>query len=570
MDFFSGPRSLLATLCTGAVMYFSWGQWQLQQAAPPVAPVAPPAVAAQPAPQASPAPTPPAPAPVGAAVGQAIVAPVAPVAPVINVGAAVSQAIAPAPAPTLAPGVVDRHAIQLSGAGVEADARLGNAFLLAGVETDANVMLSVRGVASEGDASAAPAPSALTLVIDRSGSMKGDRLRHARSAAANLIHQLNDGDRLSIVTYNSGAEVLLEPVTIDAGTRQRAVRVLDAIEPRGGTCISCGLEQAQRLALALVAPDRGEMLVHDARGRVRMRPRVASLTTQPFARRVILLSDGKPDPDRGEVTRQALLSLSRSMEQRGATLSTVGVGLDYNERIMREVASAGQGNHHFVARAQDLSATLSTELASLKRVAARRVVATFRLPQGTQFAGGFDRDFRFDPATRTVQVSLGDIPAGEERTALFTVKASPIKAHDQTIAEVTLRFEDLSTGRVEQLTGAVAMRITADPAQVALGEDAEVAARREQAIINRQLEIANDELRRGDIDAAEQRIDRQWQRSTRANVRWKNRKLKGNLGRLERMRGGLGALRSEPSPKRRRAVKEIVKSNAVHLFEMDR
>src|SRR5690606_34554582 len=92
-------------------------------------------------------------------------------------------------------------------------------------------------------------PLNLAIVIDRSGSMKGQRERNALDAAAGMIRRLRDGDSVSILAYSDAARTVVPVTTVSSATRERIIRDLQlglADQPRGHTCISCGLEAGMR------------------------------------------------------------------------------------------------------------------------------------------------------------------------------------------------------------------------------------------------------------------------------------------------------------------------------------
>src|SRR5205814_8590747 len=103
----------------------------------------------------------------------------------------------------------------------------------------AYVLVEVTGGAGK---AATRAPINLALVIDRSGSMRGQRLSNATLAARAAADRLRDGDVISVVAFDTATKVIVPPTTIDAGTRSSVNAAIGSITLGGDTCISCGIE----------------------------------------------------------------------------------------------------------------------------------------------------------------------------------------------------------------------------------------------------------------------------------------------------------------------------------------
>jgi Ca-activated chloride channel family protein len=187
----------------------------------------------------------------------------------------------------------------------------------------------------------------LTLVIDRSGSMRGERkMETANDAACKALQALHEGDRFVVVSFDNGAEQIAGGAASSANTRDACARI-HALSARGSTDMAAGLNVGGDAALQLTGPGR--------------------------VSRLLLLSDGQPDSDTGLRERAAELA------RRGVVTTTIGLGTDYNEDLMSAIADAGVGNNWFVAsraeRADEatLAKIFATELDSMTDVVARGV-----------------------------------------------------------------------------------------------------------------------------------------------------------------------------------------------------
>jgi Ca-activated chloride channel family protein len=185
-------------------------------------------------------------------------------------------------------------------------------------------------------------PLAVSLVIDRSGSMNGNKLEEAKRCALDLLNRLQDSDQVSVIIYDDTVEVLLETMSAQIAKTLLPIR-LEEVEPRGMTNLHGGwLSGAQSLA-----------------------PIMSSMVSRGSSvmSRVILLSDGQANE--GITSVEAICAHVRELASAGVTTSTVGIGFGFNEELMTAIATAGQGNSWYGQRAQDLAESFDAEMGFL-------------------------------------------------------------------------------------------------------------------------------------------------------------------------------------------------------------
>ncbi len=183
----------------------------------------------------------------------------------------------------------------------------------------------------------------LVIVLDRSGSMAGEKIVHARAAVRELVEELRPDDRFSLVSYASDARVEVPLTEVGGGGRELIARTIGRLGTGGGTNMSSGLD----LAFSLIESARSA-------GRV------------PH---LILISDGLANE--GDPTPQGLSMRAGRAARAEFMLSTIGVGTDFNEQLMTTMADAGTGNYYYVQHAEDLASVFAQEFD-----AARTTVAT--------------------------------------------------------------------------------------------------------------------------------------------------------------------------------------------------
>jgi Ca-activated chloride channel homolog len=353
------------------------------------------------------------------------------------------------------------------------DGRLGHAELLAGRDNESFLLVGVR--AQQDAAAPASRPLNLSIVIDRSGSMKGRRLSNAISAATGMLRRLRDGDVVSLVSYNTSTEILAQPTTIDSGSRERVIASLDRLTAQGDTCISCGL-------------DAGIELLRQRSGMVD---------------RVLLLSDGEATAGVRDV--EGFRQIANSVRRMGAAISSIGVDVDYNERVMAALAQESNGRHHFVENAADLPRIFDAELESLVRTVARGAELEVRLAPGIELEQVLDRTFQRD-ADR-VRVPLGDFAAGEEKTMLMRVRIPRGAAGQRPVADVKLAWDDLGKGGKNDCNGSLSLLLTDDAGRIS-PLDPLVSGRLNRSQTAAALTEANQLFAGGQVEEARRRISR--------------------------------------------------------------
>lgn len=372
---------------------------------------------------------------------------------------------------TSAPAGAER-AVASSGAGpLHLEARLGNARLPGDTESETFVLVSVRA-----DANAAGQPSQrhLTIAIDRSGSMRGERLRNALAAAEGAVERLADGDFVSVIDYAGSARVLVPTTELDAGTRPEVMAQIRGLSAGGDTCISCALETSLQVL---------------GQGRAAVE-------------RVLLLSDGEATTGVRDVA--GMRRLAETVRATGATVTTIGVDVDYNEHVMTAIAEAANGRHYFVADPSGLPRIFDRELSGLERSVAREASVELELAPGVELVELRDRSFRRD-GTR-VTVPLGSLAAGEERSVLARVHLSAGTSTERAVATARLTYTDLGTGAPAEASDELVAELTTDGSRSPL--DPEVEERVERSGTVTALNDASRLFEAGDATAARERVTR--------------------------------------------------------------
>lgn len=254
----------------------------------------------------------------------------------------------------------------------------------------------------------------LVFVIDVSGSMDMDnRLGLVKRSLHLLVDQLEEKDKVAIVTYGSEARQVLPPTS--AFSKERILSAIDGLTTEGATNAEAGL----RLGYKIAAQNLREGGIN----------------------RVVLCSDGVANS--GLTTAGGLLDTIKSERERGITISTVGFGMgNYNDVLMEKLAQGGNGNYHYVDRldqarkvfVENLTGTLQVIAKDVKLQVAfdPKVVSRYRL-LGYENRQLEAKDFNND------RVDAGEVGAGHAVTAIYEVKLR--EGATAALGKVRVRFK---------------------------------------------------------------------------------------------------------------------------------
>jgi Ca-activated chloride channel family protein len=236
-------------------------------------------------------------------------------------------------------------------------------------------------------------PVNLALVIDKSGSMAdADKLSRVKESLLTLVNQLRETDTLSIVVFDSEAAVL-RPAR-EVGDREEVRRLIRGIEPGSSTNIHAGLMLGYKEALKNYKREA--------------------------TNRVVLLTDGIANQgvtDPAQIARDSL-----AFNDRGVDLSTIGVGLDLNKDLLRDLAKSGRGLFHFVADARDIDKVFLKEVQSLVAPVATEPNLEIEYGPGLELA----QVYGYEPerSERGLKIKLDNMNQGLTQVVLLRFRAT--------------------------------------------------------------------------------------------------------------------------------------------------
>jgi Ca-activated chloride channel family protein len=293
--------------------------------------------------------------------------------------------------------------------------------------------IALEGIARE--ATGKRAPVNVSVVLDRSSSMAGDRLERAKQAAAMVIDRLTAEDIVSIVAYDDTASVVVPATAVrdPAGIGQR----ITEIESTGSTALFAGVSKGAFEVRKYVEQNR--------------------------VNRVVLLSDGMANI--GPSSPEELGELGRSLAKQGISVTTIGLGDGYNEDLMVALARQSDGNHGYARTADDLARIFQLEFASQAEVVARDARLTVRFESGMRPVRALGRDAEI--IGQTVSARINEFYPKQERYLLLEGEGAPGKSGEvRKVASVDVRYVDPATKTVRTASGTVDVAYVDSSAEV--------------------------------------------------------------------------------------------------------
>jgi len=312
---------------------------------------------------------------------------------------------------------------------VQFSAALENKYAISSDSADVYLYLKVTGNELKSDKKRAPLN--LSIVLDRSGSMHGEKLEYAKKAAAFVVEQLNADDIVSIVDYDSDVEVVSASDFVK--NKQVLTEKINKILDRGSTNLSGGLLEGYK--------------------------QVLSTKKEGFVNRVLLLSDGLANVG---ITDTAKLKdlVQQKFKETGISVSTFGLGEGFNEDLMTAMAENGGGNYYYIDSPDKIPGIFAKELDGLLSVVAQQAkisvsyAAEFLIPEKTY---GYNHKME----NTQILISLNDVYSKEEKNILVKYKIKKPFVQDLVFTS-TLNYIDAQSYNTENMVVVNTLHLTRD------------------------------------------------------------------------------------------------------------
>ena len=260
------------------------------------------------------------------------------------------------------------------------------------------------------------------LVIDTSGSMDGQirgamgqkKIDLVKAAATNVVNQLQDGDAICLIAFSDRVQILV-PAQVVQGDRTRLLNAIRNLRADGGTLMGDGIAAAQQQFFALPA--------------------------QSAVRKIVVLTDGQTnDEDR----------CYQLAEQTQIPFMLGGIGDDYNNRLLMEMARSARGSSEYIDRAESVADFFREVLVNVQGTALTNAVLTMEYrqrfrPRRLHQVSPELKSYDFPPVTptnRRTQIAIGDIQReGVTLLVEYVYEGGAGFANEFQVASLSLRYD---------------------------------------------------------------------------------------------------------------------------------
>jgi Ca-activated chloride channel family protein len=373
-------------------------------------------------------------------------------------------------------------------------------------------------------------PLNLSLVLDKSGSMSGKKIQNLRQAAKLVVDRLGPEDTISIVAFSDRKYLIAESQQVV--NQEDLKKKIDRIRDGGGTAISGGMGQGLAELDKALSPDR--------------------------VSRMLLLTDGQTFGD-----EKQCLKLGKKAGESGVVVNALGLGDDWNEDLLDEIAEASGGVADFIDSPDSIVSFFEQAVKSMQDTVVQNAQLILRLASGVTPRQVWQvlpmiSNLGYRPLSdRDVQVTLGELEKGQPRSLLVELLISPRPAGTYRVAQAEISYDvpglklvgekvktdimlDFSTDavRAKQYDAEVmniVEKVTAFKLQTRALEEAKMgnvagASQKLRAAATRLLEMGEDELAQSALEEAEN-LEQRGQMSSRGTkkLRYETRKLTQRL-----------------------------------------
>ena len=308
----------------------------------------------------------------------------------------------------------------------------------------------------------------LAIVLDKSGSMQGEKIKRAREAAIDAINLLHSDDIVSIITYDSTVNVLVPSTKLS--DKASVISAIKSIQPGGNTALFAGVSKGAAEVRKFLEKER--------------------------VNRVILLSDGLANV--GPSSPGELGNLGKSLLKENISVSTLGLGLGYNEDLMVQLATTSGGNHLFIEDASELADIFRSEFDDVLSVVAQEVDIKVTMPEGIRPVRVLGNDA--DINGQQIVTRMAQIYSEQDRHVVVSVEVPAGENGDNVkLASVSVTYANMKTHESDRLSASAKVKFSDDVKKVASSVNQEALADVVALVSSEQNKLATIFLDRGDL-----------------------------------------------------------------------
>ncbi len=317
-------------------------------------------------------------------------------------------------------------------------------------------------------------PLNLCLLVDRSTSMRGERIHQVKQAINQIIDKLQTEDTLSLVTFSDRAEVVLSGQRDFDSARVRSI--VSTITPSGGTEILPGLEAS----LEEINRHKNEASINH----------------------LILLTDGHTYGDEAKCLEKAEWAGQNNMQ-----FSTIGLGYDWNEDFLDQLATLSGGTSLYIDRAENIGTIFDETVRNLEAAIARQMTLKLDLNNKVYL----HEAHQITPQISRIDVKdntavLGLLSADQEKSILLEFRVKRLSAGEHRLMRLTVEADvpHQKKGRTWEWTDIAVQIVETPELNMSVPTPIKVSLKK-LAVFKMQAQV-NDDLKAGDVTRATQRL----------------------------------------------------------------
>jgi len=254
----------------------------------------------------------------------------------------------------------------------------------------------------------------VALVLDRSGSMDGEKMENMKEAVGYVVDNLNDRDLVSVTIFDDQVDTLIK--SQPAKSRNELKTALAGVIARGGTQISDGLKAGLAEIMKGYSKDQ--------------------------INRIVLLTDGQTWDD-----EDACLRSAEEAEKLGIAITSIGIGDEWNEKLLLQIAERSHGNSHWIQNPIAILDVFRQEVEGIQSVAATNLKVTARMNPEVRPFKVFSTIPMIVDATRkavsnsTVALDLGALDGNKGQAILIESRVPAHKAGTFRLGQVEVTYD---------------------------------------------------------------------------------------------------------------------------------
>jgi Ca-activated chloride channel family protein len=243
----------------------------------------------------------------------------------------------------------------------------------------------------------------MVIVLDRSGSMKGKKIKDARQAILNLLSRLSEKDRIALIAYSDGVQKYSGLLNVSKANHKYLTSIISGLQAGGSTNLGSGLQEGINTLL--------------------------SRNRNGNSGKVILISDGLAN--RGITNPQDLGNMAGIAIEKEFSISTVGVGVEFNEYLMTTIADRGTGTYYYLENPAAFAEVFEKEFYYSKATIVNGVAVHIPLKDGISLenAAGYPIQIQNGSAV----FHPGSLLSGQTRKLFLTLR---VPSHAQRKFEI--------------------------------------------------------------------------------------------------------------------------------------